>query len=147
MVRKLKQEKRGWIRIVEAFTAVLLIAGVLLIVVDKGYLQTNDHSKEIYEAEKSILKEIQLNDNLRDSVLNAPGTLPLNHTNLPNDIKNKINEMPNHLVCRGAICDIDSDCLYTENIEKDLYARNVIISSTQSQYNPRQLKMFCYMKE
>ena len=56
--------KKGWIRIVEAFVAILLITGVLLILLDKGYLK-EDISSKVYEAEVSILRGVQLDLELR----------------------------------------------------------------------------------
>src|SRR3989344_493349 len=66
---KIIYDKRGWIRVVEAFVAILLIVGVLLFVINKGYIGKKDISKQVYDAEISVLREIELDDNLREEIL------------------------------------------------------------------------------
>jgi hypothetical protein len=147
MARKnIRSDKRGWIRIVEAFVAVLLIAGVVLVILDKGYIGKADISEEIYEEEDAILREIQLNDSLRGSILGA-GPLPVNWSNMPDPVKGKINaKTPSYLDCEAQICVIDDDCMLSKTLEKDIYARSVAITSTSATYDARQLKMFCWLK-
>ena len=141
------KNKRGWIKIVEAFVAVLLIAGVVLIIIDKEYLKKEDISSEVYDTELKILKEIQLNNTLRENILNA-GTPPINWSNFPLIIKNKIiNDMPDYLDCNAKICGIEDACTIDENSEKDIYVQSVIITSTLDTLNYRQLKLFCWVKE
>ena len=65
---KISKDKRGWIRVVEAVTAVLLILGAVLVILDKGYIAKTDISEEIYKIENSILMEIQLNDSMRNEI-------------------------------------------------------------------------------
>ncbi|MBD3247200.1 hypothetical protein GF378_01110, partial [Candidatus Pacearchaeota archaeon] len=54
------KDKRGWIRIIEAFIAVLLVAGALLIVINQGYIGKADISEQVYEVQLAILREIEL---------------------------------------------------------------------------------------
>ena len=67
--------KKGWIRIIEAFVAILLVAGVVLVVVGRGNFQREDISQIFHDAEFSILREIQLNDTLRNEILGTSGKL------------------------------------------------------------------------
>jgi len=70
--------KRGWIRIVEAFTALILIMIVFLIFINKGIVK-GDSSKDVYEIQIRIEREIQINENLRNLIINIPfQQLPLN---------------------------------------------------------------------
>ena len=64
------KNKRAWIKIVEAFVAILLVVSVLLIVLNEGYIEKNDISLKVYEIELSILREIQSNNSLRADILN-----------------------------------------------------------------------------
>ena len=141
------KNKRGWIRVVEAFVAVLLITGVLLIIINKGYIGKKDISNKVYDAELSILREIELDDNLRSEILSA-NPLPINwgDTNFPVNVKNKIEvRSPEYLECKAKICELDKICIM-ENIDKDVYAQAVAISATNEIYKPRQLKLFCWEK-
>jgi hypothetical protein len=140
--------KKGWIRIVEAFFSILLIAGVLLIVFNKGYLGGEDISSRVYDLQLSVLREIELNDNLREQVLNiSDGLIPIedDHSEFPKDIVSKIDDrIPDSFECRSKICEIDVICELNKYIDQDIYAQSVAIAATLEIYNPRQLKMFCW---
>jgi len=140
------QNKSGWIRIVEAFVAVLLIAGVVLVVLDKGYIGKEDISSKVYNTENAILRDIQLNDSLRQEILNE-ATLPVEWMDFPDGLRTKIeNDAPDYLQCEARICSIGGDCGFSSNLEKDIYASATAITATQTTYDPRQLKIFCWMK-
>ena len=142
-----KKNKRGWIRIVEVFVAVSLIMGVLLVVLEQTY-PAKDISEEIYEQEVAILREIQLNNSLRNEIIGA-SSLPIEWDDFGSNglanVKNKtISETPNYLICEAQVCDISNTCDLDKTIEKDVYAQSVFISTNLSEYNPRQLKLFCW---
>jgi len=139
------KNKGGWIRIVEAFVAVLLIAGVVLVVLDKGYIEREDPSEQIYEKENAILREIQTNNTLRDEILLAP--LPRNWTNFPPQTKAKIQfDTPSYLICEANICEINDACLLETILEKNVYVRSISVTATPTTYASRQLKLFCWLK-
>ena len=133
--------KKGWIKIVEAFLAILLVAGVLLFVINKGYIGTRDISEQVYQAQLAVLREIELNSELRLQVLTNTEVTP--------EIKNKIDErMPSYLECTSAICNLSLACSIPEGeaypYEKEIYAQAVAIAAEKEEYGPRQLKMFCW---
>jgi hypothetical protein len=137
----LKANKRGWIRIVEAFIAVLLIAGVLLFVINKGYIGKRDISEQVYEVQLSVLREIELDSDLRLQILKSE------EGSVPEEVVNKTNErMPDYLECTSRICDLEVVCPIPEGyfIEKDIYAQAVAISAEGEEYGPKQLKLFCW---
>jgi len=142
------KNKRGWIRIVEAFVAVLLITGVLLVVMNKGYIGRTDISEKVYDAELSILREIELDDGLREKVMDIDLVLlPLEEgdAEFPPEITLKVMERtPDYLDCSVKICKINDVCGLNEYLEEDVYAQKVIITATLEKYNPRQLKLFCW---
>ncbi len=133
--------KKGWIKIVEAFIAILLVAGVLLFVINRGYIGKTDISERVYQAQLSILREIELNDTLRTEILSAPLD-----GDVPDEVINKINERkPDYLTCTSKICKMDVICESDETpLDKDIYAQPVAIAAEGSTFNPRQLKLFCW---
>ncbi len=143
------KDKRGWIKIVEAFVAILLVAGVLLIVINQGYIGKKDISSQVYDVEVSILREIQLDDALRDEVLNS-GEPPIEWDDFPPNIKDKITDRtPNYLDCGAKICWMDEICELDEYPEKDVYAQSVAITTTLETpegQQLRQLKLFCWVE-
>ena len=141
------KNKKAWIRIVEAFVAILLIMGVLLIVMDKGYFKREDISAEVYKIELSILREIQLDNELREEILNTnPLPVEWDDSDFPLEIKNKIiSRLPTYLDCEAKICAINETCVLDEIFDKEVYAQSVSIIAGLIEYNPRQLKLFCWI--
>jgi len=133
--------KRGWIKIVEAFIAVLLIAGVLLVVINKGYIGRTDISEQVYQTQLAVLREIELDSQLRTAVLAADFG-----ENIPASVEERINKrMPDYLNCSAKICELDAVCSLGEYpFDKDVYAQPVAITAEGDNYDPRQLKLFCW---
>lgn len=141
------KNKKAWIKIVEAFIAILLVTIVLLIIINSGYIKREDISTRVYNTQISILREIQFNDGLRREILGV-ASVPLEWDGFPQNLKNKITERtPNYLECNARICSSEDVCGFTGTIEKDIYAESIIISATlELGYNPKQLKLFCWTK-
>ncbi len=148
-----KKNRKGWLKIVEAFVAVLLVASVALIVINRNQRDSNI-SETVYEVEISILREIQLNEALRASVLKATPPIEFDgtgegQTNFPNDVEKKITERtPNYLECKGKICTPDDSCYLISAEADEIYAESVILTGTDSsgKYTAKQLKIFCWTK-
>jgi len=140
--------KKGWIRIIEAFVAILLVAGVVLVVIGRGNFQREDISQIVHDAEFSILREIQLNDTLREEILGTNGTIewkdfPSQAPKTRDKIESRI---PSYLECSANICRTSDPCFLAEEQERDVYAETVIITSNLQTFNPRLLKLFCWEK-
>lgn len=148
MVIKLKfpRNKKAWVKIVEAFTAVLLIASVLLIVINQGNIGKEDVSSQIYDVEVAMLREIQLDDNLRTEILDTTSSAEVSEEIAPltwNRIQDRI---PDYLICKAKICDIGEDCELSELPNQNIYAQTVAITAILEVYDPKQLKLFCWLK-
>ncbi len=147
-------KKKGWLKIVEAFIAILLVTAVALIVINRN-AGTKDISGRIYEAEISILREIQLNNTMRSLILEtaipaASSGVESDNENFPNMLKNKIIERtPNYLECMGKICNSDASCFLSNTADiEEIYAQSIIITvaSGSTGFEPKQLKLFCWQK-
>ena len=142
------KNKKGWIRLVEAFIAIILIGGILSIVIGERSVE-KDVSSEVYNKENLILKKIQLNDSLRASVLNAVVPVLLDDEEFPADIKTEINKIPDDLNCFAKICALEDTCLFPELGEEndvEVYAKSIAIFAENSVVDPvpKQLKLFCW---
>ena len=137
-----KMNKKGWIRIAEAFISVLLVIGAVIIAISGG-MQREDASKKIYDIEIPVLREIQLNNSLRSEILGTNGIIIWE--NFPPETKSKITaEIPEWLECVAKICPSESPCLLEGESEKNIYVQSLLITSTLNTFNPRQLKLFCW---
>jgi len=143
------KNKKAWIKIVEAFTAILLVTIVLLIIINSGYIKREDISTRVYNTQISILREIQFNDTLRREILDV-ASVPLEWDDIkfPQNLKDKIIERtPNYLECNARICSSEDVCGFTGTIDKNIYAESVLISAAlEPGYSPKQLKLFCWIK-
>jgi hypothetical protein len=149
MVRKnlLKKNKKGWIKIVEAFVSVLLLMGILLIVIGNENIKKNDGTI-VREKENEILNEIAINQTLRSEVLNQQ-SLPINSNDesfslILNEYLN--NSLSDRMHCLLSICLNGDECLGYINIEENTYVEQSLITTNMNTYSPRILKIFCYVK-
>ena len=148
------RNSRGWIRIVEAFVGILLIAGIVLIVIERDQTERQDASSRAYTSMISILREIELDNSLRSEIVNISGSsLPVEwnefNVSAPQTGARITGKTPGYLECAGKICATNDVCLLAQNAqnqEKTIYAESAVISSTIQNYNPRLLKLFCWEK-
>lgn len=142
--------KKGWIKIVEAFVAILLVAGVLLVVVNRGYLGGEDISSRVYNFQISFLREVEKNSELREYILELPeDNLPIGWGSFKSENLENIKELlekriPNYLNCELKVCKPELVCAFEGGLDKNIYAQAVIIAANQDIYSPKQLKMFCW---
>ncbi len=134
------KQRRGWIRIFEAVIALLLITGVVLTLINKGYLSKENISEKVYKSQLTVLREIEKDQNLRQLILTSTG-------DVPQEVHGKISKrMPNYLECDSKICKLDEICSLASYPDKDVFAQSVAITATTQTYAPKQLKMFCWVK-
>ena len=131
-----KKDRKAWLRIIEAFLAILIIMGALLIIMARE--KTNiDISEEVYEKQRQILNIISKNDNLRTDVISG------NNINVDNTIRQIVPETWNFTT---KICGLNDICNTNTPYEKEVYATEIIITSTLTEYNPKKLKFFVWLK-
>jgi len=135
--------KKAWIKIFEAVIAVLLITSVLLVVLGTGVVENDGETLKIYNEEISILREIQLDNALREEILNA--NPPVGLDALPGVEEKILDRTPDYLSCKAMVCAMDDDCILDGYSGKEVYVQSVVITvNIQSEsFNPRQLKLFC----
>ncbi len=150
MVNDMNVKKKGWIRIVEAFVAVLLMTGILLIIVGEEHVVNPSSDSDIYDSQLIILRSIQIDASLRQLVLGVTTPVESDDDEFPQEVKDKITNLtPAYLECKAKICEIELDCSLDEIPEKNIYAQSVAITVTKTQegeMDPKQLKLFCWRK-
>jgi len=132
--------KKGWLRIAEAFIAIVIIAGVLLFVFTKN-INKPSMEEQIYNIEKEILEGIADNAELRERVLNME----------EREIEIFISEnLPSNLGFYVRVCEIDNVCGLPNPAEtytnKAIYSKERIITSTLTEFEPKKIKLFVWEK-
>lgn len=140
------KNKKGWIRVAEAFFAVLLVAGIVVVVAGGNNAQRGDLFERAQETQIEILREIQLDDSLRAEIIGTSGEVEWDDEEFPSEVKQKIqDEKPVWLEdCQAKICNPGETCNINEPQEDNVFSESVIISANLTEYNPRVLKLFCW---
>ncbi|MCK4552647.1 hypothetical protein KAT80_00390 [Candidatus Pacearchaeota archaeon] len=146
--RILPNSRKAWIRIFEAVIAVLLITSVLLVVIGQGKIDKNEDSLKIYKAEISMLREIQLDNLLREDILDIE-FLPVewddfDSEGLSNVKARIISKTPDYLDCKAMVCEMNATCILKEDSGGEVYVQSAVITASLEKYSPRQLKLFCW---
>ena len=120
------KNKRGWLKVAEAFVAVLIVASVILLVLSKSEAQNVDISQRVNDVEVSMLREVQLDSTLRAEVVATTGEVEW--TSFPSvapgtkaEVESKT---PIYLDCSAKICNPSSSCSLNSTIvsESNVYA-------------------------
>ena len=127
-------KKKGWLRIVEAFIAIALIASVLVIVYVRS-IEKSDKSEEISKLQTAILEEVASDPVLRNAVINFDNETVINF------VKTRVPPAYNSTV---RICEINDICNLNQ-YKENTYSSERIISGTLVIYNPKKLKIFMWI--
>jgi len=134
---KRRIDRKAWLRIVEAFLAVIIVLGAVLVILSKQPPE-KDISEDVYEKQRAILDVISKNDDLRAEIIEE------NNTQVNNTIQNLI---PSSWEFATNICELDDICPNPRAYEnKEVYATEVVITSTLEKYNPKKLRFFVWGK-
>jgi hypothetical protein len=148
MVNKINN-KRGWIRLVEVFIAIVLLTSILLVISRTNSNHNNEVQNDISKRELAVLRDIQLNDQLRAEILSVPiSNLPVEWENFDDDglpnVRVRIEELsPSEFYCTAKVCLINEICTLEEETDGEIYVKSVVISANSIVYSPRELKLFC----
>ncbi len=139
--------KKGYIRIVEAFIAIILIASVLVFLYVNNVQKPNSE-EAIHKLERAILEEISSNSSLRDAVLNGHYSLvdddaKNNRTLINNAIIKYIN---NDFNFSFKICDLNEICGMEDYIEQEVFSDEISVSSNLEDYSPKIIRLFIWEK-
>ena len=133
-----KLDKKAWLRIVEAFLAIIIILGAVLVIMVKQEPKT-DISESVYERQGQILDIISKNEELRNDILIEKG----------DQIEIVILELiPGNWNYSINICNITLICPNPIQVhETEVYSREKMVTSNLTKYSPKKLRFFVWMKE
>jgi len=136
-IRKIKTNRKAWLRILEAFLAVVIVLSAVLIIMVKQKPKT-DISEEVYETQRQVLDIISKNDSLRNNILMQDNT--------------KINSLISNLIPGNwnystNICNISLICPNPVQVyETEVYTTEIIVTSNLTKYSPKKLRFFVWAK-
>jgi len=135
------RNKKGFLRIIEAVLAIMIILGVLLVVSGRNGQEEVDLSESISPYLEEIAKDITLRDDIivgdpdaRDNVFNFL-SLRITNPSLGFDV---------------VICEPEDTCAldpYPSDASQGLFAGERVISSTLQDYDPKKVKVFLWIRD
>ncbi|MFA5173607.1 MAG: hypothetical protein WC438_00310 [Candidatus Pacearchaeota archaeon] len=130
-------DRKAWIKIVEAFLAILIISTALLVILSEQPKKI-DNSEDIYLLQRQILEIISKNNSLREDVLG------LDYAPINNTIRKMLSPAFDF---DTKICDLKEIC-NPSNLptDKDVYSTEIVITATLTQYQPQKLRFFVWGK-
>jgi hypothetical protein len=136
-MRKKKINKRAWLRILEAFLAVVIVLSAVLIIMVKQKPKT-DISEEVYEKQRQVLDIISKNNSLRNDILIKDN---IRIDNLIYDL------VPKNWNYSTSICNISLICPNPVQVyETEVYTTEIIVTSNLTKYAPKKLRFFVWEK-
>lgn len=134
-------QKRGWIRILEAVVAILLLASVLLYLYTNKAENPTKFSNYVTDIQMRILSELAQDEELRKAAIQED----TNYTALEDFIEFNL---PRDLDFRIGVCSLNEDTCppHGEPIttENDVYVEERIISSTLDTYSPKLIRLYVW---
>lgn len=152
----IKKNKKGWIKIVEAFLAVLFISGVILIILNNASNRVHFQQNIDFSNEKNVLRMIQMNESARAEIVEFnldESEESINSFPETKKILRDFFETSENIDFIAKVCKIDYECVLPSNEiqknglnKKNIYSNSIMISSVKEEYNPKILKIF-YWRE
>ena len=138
MIYKIKN-KKAWMRVLEAFISILIIASALIII-NSTKLQNIDFSELVIEKQKQLLNIISNNENYRSDII-------VGDLNEVNEFVNK--NIPNNLNFTVNLCGINDNCNQGIPVDKDIYVSETIITANLTDYPsevPKKVRLIVWVK-
>ena len=140
-----KKNKKGWIKVMEAFIAIAILLAVLLLIVQNEKFEAKEISK-INKMQDSFLKKVQINDSLRNEILQTD-ELPVqnNETGFPEKLnESTFDEFAPSIHCDTKICNHLENCYIEIEKQQNIYVKSLIILANNTEYNPKNIVLSCY---
>ena len=136
------ENKKAWLRIMEAVIGIMIVTGVLLVAYSQK-TERADISDYVYDLQSRILCDIAVDADLRNKTLNYKGDIDI----APQEIIDFVElNLPNNLDFAIRVCEINLSCNLQNQIQKNIFAEERVISSNLEIYSPKKLKLFVWEK-
>jgi len=136
------KNKRGWIRILEATIAILIVSSVLVFIYSKQTPKLNAPEEYIKNLQKKVIRDIHINQTARNLALNDEKTALEDYANLT---------IPDTIGFSIKICDLTKPCkldskIFKQTLDKNVFVEEKIISANLTKYTPKKVRIFAWEK-
>jgi len=134
-----KMNSKAWIKIAEAFFAVTLILGVLVLFYSTT-VQQSGREERVHSLEKTLLEEVSNDNSLREAVIKNESSI------IDEFAKSRIEKILPGFNVSIKICDPNTICNLGD-YKPEVYSEERIISSTLTEFSPKKLKIFIWLEK
>ena len=148
--------KRGWMRILEATIAVMMISTVLIVVYSRQDSSSDVPSDYVYDLQKEVLMHIYANSSLRLNTLNTVVSGDADFMILDDYVEGQIPDFLNYSIKVCNITESITPCKLNEDdyiatLHKPVFVEEIIVSAelgqgTNAVYKPKRLRLFVWEK-
>lgn len=134
----INKNKKGIIRIIEAFVAVMIVLSVVLIIISRQRVEVS-RSDELVKMQKQIIDYVKITESLRSEILvgKTSGVDLLVNNTVPLWINYSIR-----------VCDVSQICSNPAGIiPKQVYANELIIAANRTYYPGNATRLVLYFWE
>jgi acyl-CoA synthetase (AMP-forming)/AMP-acid ligase II len=133
-----KMNKKAWLRILEAFLAILIIMGAVLVIISTREESRADLTETVYERQRQVLDVISKNESLREKVISEE------YDGLNNFI---VRTIPSNWNFTIKICNINDICNADSlPYDRSVYVTETLVSSNLTVYSPKKIRLFVWLK-
>ncbi len=138
--------KKGWIRIVEAFMAIVILLAFVMVLLSQ--MRDLEGEKSLVEKNNfKILKGIEINLSLRNEALSLSLPAYFNDSGPSSNFKKYLSNRT--LIgenCFLYFCALNDSCKLQTEVLKEVYSSEIFLYANSTFYSPRKIKVFCYLK-
>lgn len=130
------KDKQAWIKIIEAFIAILLISSVVFVLITAKQNNQSFTKEQAISLQKFILWRISLDPELRTQII-------MNDISGVNKVLNE--SVPDWINYYSRICVYKDICALRLNVEGDVFSDDVLITGNLTHFDsvdPKKLKLF-----
>jgi len=136
-IKPICSNKKAWLRIVEAFLAIMIVLSGMIILLSREKSDSGD-SERIYEKQREILSIISKNDSLRGLVIEGKNE----------ELRVFIQKvMPRIYGFNVSTCEIDMICSADTPNDREIFVTESVITSTLEDYSPKKLRFFVWREQ
>ena len=146
-IKNLKSSRRGFLRIMEAVIAILIVVGVLILIVSDS-VSTNVSREDLVNEINPLLEEVSKNLTLRDLIVEEGKEA---EGEIESFLSDKITS--SRIGYRVRVCEAEEVCglgELPEDFDGDIYSEERIIGASlnadSGEFRPKKLKIFVWRK-
>lgn len=129
--------KRGWLKLVESIFGIMIMAGVLLVVYS-GQVSIVKNSDSLIESERTILRGMANDYNLREAIFNE------SYLDVVEFINSSLDSKENFVLLVCNLSEASCESGLVRGVRKSIYSEEIILSASSKKYEPKRARLLVW---